>query len=99
MLADQSRERPNRRVKSQVVSITQSPSVAAIADMHILVQRQNSRNGERGNVHVRVTIIDGADQQKRLVRMTSGDLAPDQAELLADALLRDGVKQRRDSAP
>lgn len=61
MLADQSRERANRRVKSQVVSITHSPSVAAIADMHVLVQRQNSRNGKRGHVPVHVTVIDGAD--------------------------------------
>ena len=95
MLADQSRERPNRRVRSQVVSITHSPSVAAIADMHILVQRQNSRK-ERGLVPVRVTVIDGAERRKELARMASGDLAPDEAEVFADALLRDGAK-RRDS--
>lgn len=94
MLADQSRARPNRDVKSQVVSITHSPSVAAIADMHILVQRQDSSNGERGHVPVRVTVIDGAERRKELARMASGDLAPDEAELFADALLRDGAKRR-----
>jgi DNA repair protein RecN (Recombination protein N) len=97
MLADQSRERANRRVKSQVVTITHSPSVAAIADLHILVQRQNSRNDKRGHVPVRVTVIDGAERRKELARMASGDLAPDEAEVFADALLRDGAK-RRDNA-
>jgi DNA repair ATPase RecN len=98
MLADQSRVRGNSRSKSQVVSITHSPSVAAIADMHILVQRQNSSNGKRGHVPVRATVIDGAQRRKELARTASGDLAPDEAEIFADALLRDGAK-RREMAP
>jgi DNA repair protein RecN (Recombination protein N) len=95
MLADQSRRRAKSMVKGQVVSITHSPSVAAIADMHILIQRQILReNGKQRQMPVRATVIDGAERRKELARMASGDLAPDEAETFAEALLRDGAKRR-----
>ena len=95
MLADQTRKRANSIVKGQVVSITHSPSVAAIADMHILIQRQSSNiNGEENQVPLSATSIDGLERRKELARMASGDLAPDEAEVFADALLRDGAKRR-----
>jgi len=95
MLADQSTKRADSNIKGQVVSITHSPSVAAIADMHILIQRQSLRNGKDGKNPVSASVIDGVERRKELARMASGDLAPDEAETFADALLRDGAKRRR----
>jgi DNA repair ATPase RecN len=40
-------------------------------------------------------VIDGAERRKELARMASGDLATDEAEIFADALLRDGIKRRQ----
>jgi DNA repair protein RecN (Recombination protein N) len=93
MLGEQTSGRGNSPVKGQVVSITHSPSVAAVADMHILIQRH--RNGNEGRVPVSASIINGVERRKELARMASGDLAPDEAETFADALLRDGAKRRK----
>jgi DNA repair ATPase RecN len=93
MLGEQTSGRGNNPVKGQVVSITHSPSVAAVADIHILIQRH--RNGNEGRVPVSASIIDGVERRKELARMASGDLAPDEAETFADALLRDGAKRKK----
>jgi DNA repair ATPase RecN len=66
--------------------------------LHILVQRQNYGNGTTGRVPIRATVISGAERRRELARMASGDLAPDEAEVFAGALLRDGAK-RREMAP
>jgi DNA repair ATPase RecN len=96
MLADQASETAtNGMIKGQVVSITHCSSVAAIADMHILVQRQGLQHGIEGKVQVTTSSLDGAVRRKELARMASGDLAADEAETFADALLRDGNKRRR----
>ena len=92
MLADQSMKKNDNNVRGQVVSITHSPSVAAIADMHILIQRLD---GKEGKTPVRASVIHGTERRKELARMASGDLAPDEAETFANALLRDGAKRRK----
>jgi DNA repair ATPase RecN len=93
MLADQACERASSMTKGQVVSITHSPSLAAIADRHILIR--SSRIGLEGKVKIEASVIDGAERRKELARMASGDLATDEAEIFADALLRDGIKRRQ----
>ena len=67
---------------SQVLSITHSPSVAAVADLHVVVTPTSIGSA-----------VDDA-RRKELARMASGDLATSEAEAFADALIRDGAKYR-----
>ena len=93
MLADQSRKGKDSRSRGQIISITHTPSVAAMADVHLVIQKQSKINGEKC-VSVTATLVDGSSRRKELARMASGDLAPDEAEAFADALLRDGAIRR-----
>ena len=101
LLSDQTRlvssngERKSSR--GQVVSITHSPAVAAIADRHIVVQTKSHRNdvpldeSESGAARsVSVSLIDGQLRRKEVARMAAGDLATEEAEAFADALIREG---------
>ena len=83
MLSSQSRS------GGQVISITHSASVAALADKHLVIDRQQARlNGDR-TMAVQVTNVSGAARRKELARMTSGDMAMEEAEAFADALMRE----------
>eukprot|EP00566_Odontella_aurita_P004621 CAMPEP_0113586572 /NCGR_PEP_ID=MMETSP0015_2-20120614/34371_1 /TAXON_ID=2838 /ORGANISM="Odontella" /LENGTH=763 /DNA_ID=CAMNT_0000492023 /DNA_START=259 /DNA_END=2550 /DNA_ORIENTATION=- /assembly_acc=CAM_ASM_000160 len=78
----------------QIVSITHSPSVAAIADRHIMIQIEPAQLAKENRQTVTVSTINGAARRKELARMAAGDLAPEEAEKLADALLRVGMLER-----
>jgi DNA repair ATPase RecN len=73
----------------QVITITHSPSVAAIAETHIVVQKHPTLNSQK--IPVTVKKVDGDLRTKELARMASGDLASDEAESFASALLRDAA--------
>lgn len=85
MLASQSRW-------SQVVAITHNPSVAAVADTHVVIQRIPSRDGLPNEKTVRAEAVEGPERRKELARMASGDMATEEAEIFAEALIRDGSK-------
>jgi len=91
LLSEQTSETVLR--KGQVISITHSPSLAAIADRHICVQKVII-DGVSGQVEVSVNCVEGALRRKELARMASGDLAPAEADLFAAALLRDGLRRK-----
>eukprot|EP00550_Attheya_septentrionalis_P005935 CAMPEP_0198290640 /NCGR_PEP_ID=MMETSP1449-20131203/8430_1 /TAXON_ID=420275 /ORGANISM="Attheya septentrionalis, Strain CCMP2084" /LENGTH=807 /DNA_ID=CAMNT_0043989167 /DNA_START=219 /DNA_END=2642 /DNA_ORIENTATION=- len=102
LLSDQTRflhvsnEDPGKiKSRGQVISITHSPSVAAIADRHIVIQKCRSQE-EDGLmvVPVFVSTVDGSSRRRELARMASGDLASTEAEIFADALIRDGLLHR-----
>eukprot|EP00978_Attheya_sp_CCMP212_P039455 scaffold205271_cov51-Attheya_sp.AAC.1 len=102
LLSDQTRflhvsnEDPGKiKRRGQVISITHSPSVAAIADRHIVIQKRRSQE-EDGLmvVPVFVSTVDGSSRRRELARMASGDLASTEAEIFADALIRDGLLHR-----
>ena len=76
----------------QVVSITHSASVAATADMHILVKRL----GNDGHNEISATQVKGKARLKELARMASGDMAAEEAEAFAVALLRDARDSNRE---
>jgi len=81
MLFDQSKA-------CQVLSITHSPSLAAIADTHICVHRGKADdNGRLFDIVAKP--IYGVERRKELARMASGDMVADEAEVFAEALLRD----------
>lgn len=84
MLVEQS------RLSSQVLCITHSPSVAAVADRHYVVA-SSPKDGET----VEVSDLVGSQRRKELARMASGNLATAEAEAFANALLRDGAKARQ----
>jgi DNA repair ATPase RecN len=87
MLVDQSKS-------CQVLSITHSPSLAALADTHICVTK-TATNGHHSSICVKS--VDGLEREKELARMASGDMASEEAELFAKALLRDASLQGRRS--
>jgi DNA repair ATPase RecN len=82
MLVDQSRS-------CQVLSITHSPSLAALADTHICVAKMAATTNGENNSLISVKLVEGTARQKELARMASGDIASEEAEIFAMALLRD----------
>mmetsp|Transcript_52874 Transcript_52874/g.112340 ORF Transcript_52874/g.112340 Transcript_52874/m.112340 type:complete len:297 (-) Transcript_52874:444-1334(-) len=95
LLADQSQsccQSTNARASksgSQVIAITHSASLAAIADRHIVVERGVS--GRSSSLPIRIHVVDGPSRRKEIARMASGDLASGEAETFADALIRDAL--------
>ena len=98
MLSQQSRS-------CQVVSITHSPSVAAIADLHFVVQKQSPEGMEelaadeetqsqRLRVITSTDAVEGPERRRELARMASGDMAPEEAEAFAEALIRHGAAKK-----
>jgi DNA repair ATPase RecN len=73
----------------QIITITHSPSVAAIAETHLVVQKHPTLNSQK--IPVTVKKVDGDLRTKDLDRMASGDLASDEADMFASALLRDAA--------
>ena len=93
LLADQSSDRNGpQRAGNQIIAITHSASVAAIADRHIVIER-SSKNGS-ASPSVRASVVDGSSRRKEIARMASGDLAVGEAETFAEALLRDALLHR-----
>jgi DNA repair ATPase RecN len=97
MLSDQAQS-------CQVFSITHSASLAAIADTHIRIQRGPSPTssslaamggGGRRGVALSVDLVTGAERRRELARMASGDMALEEAEVFAEALLRDASSAGR----
>jgi DNA repair ATPase RecN len=75
----------------QVVSITHSASVAATADIHVRVKRM----GGDGHSVISANPVAGEARLKELARMASGDMAVEEAEAFAGALLRDARERNR----
>jgi DNA repair ATPase RecN len=80
---------------SQVFCITHSASVAATADLHIVIQSVGDKTNEKGYNGVKALTVEGIARRKELARMASGNLAKAEAEIFADALLRAGAESRR----
>ncbi|KAL3945848.1 MAG: hypothetical protein SGBAC_000120 [Bacillariaceae sp.] len=83
MLADQSQS-------CQVISITHSPSVAAIANKHVCIHKE-VLSADNGSV-ASATVVTGLERRKELARMAAGDMATEEAEIFAEALIRDVSK-------
>eukprot|EP00581_Thalassiosira_minuscula_P005651 CAMPEP_0183740896 /NCGR_PEP_ID=MMETSP0737-20130205/60760_1 /TAXON_ID=385413 /ORGANISM="Thalassiosira miniscula, Strain CCMP1093" /LENGTH=808 /DNA_ID=CAMNT_0025976067 /DNA_START=36 /DNA_END=2462 /DNA_ORIENTATION=- len=99
LLADQSRSRRDgermSQSGSQIIAITHSASLAAIAERHIVVER--GVNSGSSSLPIRTYIVDGPSRRKEIARMASGDLASGEAETFADALIRDALIHRETS--
>ena len=89
----------------QVFSITHSPSVAAVADLHIVVQKESLGRTQKarkpddvpfrdGAVVTTAGPVEGPKRRLELARMASGDMAPEEAEAFADALIRHGAAKK-----
>ena len=52
--------------------------------------------GDNGAVEVAVCCVEGDARRKELARMASGDSAEEEAELFADALLKEGERRKND---
>ena len=77
---------------SQIVAITHSASLAAIADRHIVVERGMSSGST--SLSIRTYVADRFTRRKEIARMASGDLASGAAETFPDVLIRDALLQR-----
>jgi len=83
--------------RGQVITITHSPSLAALADLHVVVRKVKLDTCKLRNVtEVSVICVEGDDRTKELARMASGDIAVDEAEIFAKALMRDRRKFEED---
>jgi DNA repair ATPase RecN len=93
LLSAQTRPRNNFR-GSQIISITHNPSVAAIADCHVVIQKQIvSENGEKRTMVVTANTVEGEERKQEIARMASGDLAQGEEGLrFAEALLKGSGK-------
>jgi DNA repair ATPase RecN len=84
--------------RSQVLAITHSPSVAAMASLHVVVQKvpvdNNNSHRTGSSSPIRMMVVNGADKRKELARMASGDMIPDAAEAFAEALIQDARKKQ-----
>jgi DNA repair protein RecN (Recombination protein N) len=79
---------------SQVIAITHSASVAASADTHIVIQKSKHVHGlVQGATPVQVGVVCDDERRKELARMASGDLAAEEAQIFADALIREGRRR------
>ena len=104
LLVDQTRPLSNGRISSsggQVICITHSPSVAAVADRHVVIQKAKDSDVDNadkfliGTNPVLAALVDGNLREEELGRMCGGDLAREEALQFAAALLRDGELQKR----
>jgi DNA repair protein RecN (Recombination protein N) len=84
MLADQS-------LQTQIVAITHSPAVASAADAHVVVKKKLHQN----EMLISVEQVAEKDRKKEVARMASGDVAAEEAEAFAEALIRDGLERSR----
>ncbi len=91
LLADQSCGDASK-AGNQIIAITHSASVAAIADRHIVIERGST--SESTSPAVRASVVNGSSRRKEIARMASGDLAVGEAETFADALIRDALLHR-----
>ena len=104
LLVDQTRPQPqDSSILSsggQVICITHSPSVAAVADRHVVIQKARDLDPENtdkfliGTNPVLAALVDGDLREEELGRMCGGDLAREEALQFAAALLRDGEMQK-----
>ena len=90
LLSDQTRTQS--KTGTQILAISHSAPVAAIADTHIVIER--SIQSEDYSSLVRAFAVDGSRRSKEIARMASGDLAVGEAEAFADALIRDALLQK-----
>ena len=93
LLSEQTRTSSTSR-GIQIITITHSPSLAAMADRHIVIRKSNADFKRGSQIEVIVASTNGSTgsfRHKELARMASGDLASCEAEAFAKALLRDGA--------
>ena len=86
MLSKQGRSR-------QVISVTHNPTIAALADHHIRVERRKAEGGEGQDV--RVEVVEGVEREMEVARMAGGGAVEEREErAFAKALLgeRGGVR-------
>ncbi len=81
-------------IGKQIIAITHSASVAAIADRHVVVERLPKRKSSTSSTFIQTRVVNGASRRKEIARMASGDLVPGEAEAFADALIRDSLNQK-----
>ena len=88
----------NTNHPQQVLAITHNPAVAAVADHHLVVQKVLSAV-DGNNTRVRVKSLFASERTQELARMAAGNLAMEEAEAFANALIRDGQTMRNGLVP
>lgn len=91
LLSDQTRVATESRPNAQIISITHSPAVAAIADRHLVIHKLPMNIDREGRVEVTARSVIGSDRREELSRMAAGDLGGDEGLRFAEALLREGT--------
>ena len=76
--------------QAQVLVVTHSPQVAARADHHWRIEKDESRSNGRIRSVTRVHELDAAERREEIARMLSGASVTDSARAAADSLMARG---------
>jgi DNA repair protein RecN (Recombination protein N) len=71
----------------QVLCVTHSPQVAARADHHLLITKNEAREGARARMVIRVAPLSKTSRREEIARMLSGAQVTDEARAQAERLL------------
>ena len=88
----------------QIISVTQSASIAAISDRHVFIERNGEDDSDdSGNLgkwlNVSVRVTEGSLRTVELVRMATGYFdVNEKADSFEKALLREGLHHREELA-
>ena len=74
----------------QVITVTHSPQVAALASNHFKVSKELGKNGE---VSINIKELKKSDRVEELARMISGKVITNEAKAAADSLISNGYSK------
>ena len=72
--------------RTQVLAVTHAPQVAARADSHLLIAKDDVKGEER--VATRVTPLESAHRREEIARMLAGAAITDEARAAAERLMK-----------
>ncbi len=74
----------------QIITVTHSPQVAALASSHFQVLKELGKNGE---VSISIKELKKSDRVEELARMISGKVITNEAKAAADSLISNGYSK------
>ena len=74
----------------QIITVTHSPQVAALASSHFQVLKELGKNGE---VSISIKELKRSDRVEELARMISGKVITNEAKAAADSLISNGYSK------
>jgi DNA repair protein RecN (Recombination protein N) len=73
--------------RAQVLAVTHAPQVAAVAQGHLLIAKEQVRGKSGTSMATRVAALEGAHRREEIARMLAGQTVTDEARAAADRLM------------